>query len=337
MQGDEEIYQVSQLYPYKLAPYPLTVEPSTENLPESLGPHDVVTRVHAVSLNFRDVAVLQEGRYPGGQIAGGIPASDCAAEVVAVGSEVKLEGGDRVSVQFNLTNLTGRERDGGLMALGGDAEGVLAEYLVFEEKCLVKLPGQLTWEEASTIACAGMTAWTSLNRLKDLQEGSFALISMFGHLICIAAGIKPIITSSSNEKIEQIKKLSPEVEGINYKEHKDVAEEVLRLAGGTGVDYVINNIGSSSIPNNIKALRKKFGTVSLVGFLGGHLGDAPRDIFLQLLFKAAKIQGIAVGSEVEFEELNQFLEDKKFTFDNAPAAFDYLISGKHTGKVGITF
>lgn len=115
-------------------------------------------------------------------------------------------------------------------------------------------------------------------------------VSMFALLICIAVGIKPIITSSSNDKIEQIKKLSSEVEGINYKEHKDVAEEVLRLTGGKGVDFVINNIGPSSIPSNIKALRKRFGTISLVGFLGSSIGDAPPDVFLQLMFKIAKIQ-----------------------------------------------
>lgn len=124
--------------------------------------------------------------------------------------------------------------------------------------------------------------------LIDVQEGTRG-VSMFALLICLAAGIKPIITSSSNDRIKKIKKLSPEIQGINYKKHKDVAAEALDLTNGKGADYIINNNGPGSIPSNIKSLRK-FGTISLVGCLGGALGGVPPDTFLQLMFKTAKIQ-----------------------------------------------
>lgn len=155
--------RTSRAFRRSMAPYPLTIEPSTKTLPESLGPHDVVIRMHAVSLNFRDVAMLQEGRYPGGAVAGGIPTSDCAAEVVAGGSEVKFEVGDHVAVNQHMTNLTGNERDESFIALGGDVDGVLTEYAVFEEKYLVKLPGHLTWEEVCKI-----TAVVGMNRIEQV-------------------------------------------------------------------------------------------------------------------------------------------------------------------------
>lgn len=127
---------------------PLTIEPATETLPKELGADDVLIRIHAVSLNFRDVAMLN-GRYIAGIEERGIPASDCAAEVVAVGSEVKsFKIGDHVSPNF-FTNLLTGDEDVKLQALGGDIPGVLREYAIFQEKLLVHLPKYLSWAEVS--------------------------------------------------------------------------------------------------------------------------------------------------------------------------------------------
>ncbi|GME29155.1 uncharacterized protein B0J15DRAFT_284958 [Neofusicoccum parvum] len=333
-------------------PYPLSIALSTETLPESLGPHDVLVRIRAVSLNFRDVAMLHEGRYPVPVETGGIPASDCAAEVVAVGDQVKRFGvGDRVAPTVNSAYLTGEERDADAVAPGGNAPGVLREYGVFEEKVLVMLPRQLSWEEASTIPCAGLTAWKALDSLEGRKQDATALlqgtggVSMFALVICLAAGIKPIITSSSDSKLEKVREIGPEVQGINYKTHTDVAAEALSLTGGRGVDFVINNIGPSSIPSDLTALRKKGGTISLIGFLEGIEADWSPSILLTLMIKAAKLQGILAGSRKDFEDLNKFLEEKNvqldsiidrtYAFEDCPAAFEYLYSGKHVGKVVI--
>jgi NADPH:quinone reductase-like Zn-dependent oxidoreductase len=130
------------------SPYPLHIVESTETLPEKLGALDVLIRIHAVSLNYRDVAMLQEGAYPAPVEPGGIPASDCAAEVVAIGANVKNFGiGDHVAPTFDLLNLTGEERGANMLAGGGNGPGVLREYAIFEEKVLVELPKHLSWEE----------------------------------------------------------------------------------------------------------------------------------------------------------------------------------------------
>ncbi|EGU84221.1 hypothetical protein FOPG_16207 [Fusarium oxysporum f. sp. conglutinans race 2 54008] len=329
---------------------PRTVELSIENVPRELGPNDVLIKIHAVSLNFRDVAMLN-GLYPMGMEERGIPCSDAAAEVVAIGAAVKdFSTGDHVSVISDLNNIAGCE-DEPLYGLGGDTAGVLREYAVYQDKHLVKLPQYLPWEEAATITIAGVTAWTALDGLTTASKSRSALmqgtggVSMFALLLCVAAGIQPIITSSSDEKLEAIKKLSPQVRGINYKITQDQAAEVRRLTDSRGVDFVINNAGPGSIPQDISFLRQRGGTVSLVGFLGGISGDWQPAAIMALMTKSARIKGIAVGSKEDYINLNRFLDEKKvslaplvdrvFSFEESPAAFDYLYSGKHAGKVVI--
>jgi NADPH:quinone reductase-like Zn-dependent oxidoreductase len=131
-------------------PFPRTLILSNETIPKTLGTNDVLIRIHAVSLNYRDVAMLQEGKYPAPVEDGGVSASDCAAEVVAIGSGVKkFRLGDHVAPTIVLGILTGEERDVDDVTLGSTGPGTLREYAVFDEKVLVKLPHHLTWEEVS--------------------------------------------------------------------------------------------------------------------------------------------------------------------------------------------
>ena len=131
-------------------PYPLSVVQSTETLPQTLGPRDVVIRIHAVSLNYRDVAMLREGAYPAPVDASGISASDAAGEVVALGREAaKFKMGDRVAPTIGQPAPTGKEHEIDSTTLGGDGPGVLTEYAVFNEEYLVKLPSHLSWKEVS--------------------------------------------------------------------------------------------------------------------------------------------------------------------------------------------
>ncbi|KAK0757127.1 hypothetical protein N5P37_010656 [Trichoderma harzianum] len=328
--------------------HPLTIVPTTETTPKNLGPKDVLIKIHSVSLNYRDVAMLS-GVYPANVVEKGIPASDAAAEVAAVGSAVqKFKVGDRVSPNFFVNFLTGEEEEP-VQGLGGDVEGVLAEYRVFDENLLVGLPEYLSWDEASTIACAGVTAWSSVDGLKNLSpEKDYALlegtggVSIFSLLLLVDAGIKTIITSSSDAKLAQLKKLSPLVIGINYKTTTDIAAEVQRITNGRGAKIVLNNIGPASIPSNIDSLAT-YGSVKIVGFLGGFTGDWNPSKILELLWKRANLQGIAVGSKRDFEELNSHLEKRKislaplldrvFTLDETKEAFDHMIAGRHVGKI----
>lgn len=134
-------------------PFPRTISISEETLPDTLGSHDVVIRIHAVALNYRDKAMLEEGKYPVPVEDGGISASDCAAEVVALGDKVTdFVVGDHVAPTINLANLSDDDRDADAQPLGGDATGVLREYALFEDKYLVKLPKHISWEEAATVS-----------------------------------------------------------------------------------------------------------------------------------------------------------------------------------------
>jgi NADPH:quinone reductase-like Zn-dependent oxidoreductase len=270
------------------------IELSTEALPKELAPTQVLIQIHAVSLNFRDVAMLNN-RYPAPTDPLGIPCSDAGATVIAVGSSVTdFVAGDHISPTFRWTT-----EDGVMRALGGDFDGVLRDYAVFESEALVKNPEYLTHEEASLIACAGVTAWTSLaqddwkkaDKVKTaLMEGTGG-VSLFALLICLAKNITPIITSSSDEKLAGLQKLAPagkEILTINYRKTPDWAEEALKLTDGQGVDALVNNVGASSMDQNFKAL-KRFGTISLVGFLGGTPDKMP-DVTMQILTKSAHVQ-----------------------------------------------
>lgn len=270
------------------------IELVTEDLPKELAPTQVLIRIHAVSLNFRDVAMLND-RYPAPADHRGIPCSDAGATVVAVGTSVKdFVAGDHVSPTFRWTT-----EDGVMRALGGDFDGVLRDYAVFESDALVKNPEYLTPEEASLIPCAGVTAWTSLaqddwkkaDKVKTaLMEGTGG-VSLFALLICLAKGITAIITSSSDDKLAGLQKLAhadQKVLTINYRKTPDWAEEALKLTNGQGVDALVNNVGATTMDQSFKAL-KRFGTISLVGFLGGNPDKMP-DVTMGILMKSAHVQ-----------------------------------------------
>ncbi|KAH7384115.1 hypothetical protein DE146DRAFT_667892 [Phaeosphaeria sp. MPI-PUGE-AT-0046c] len=329
-------------------PYPRTLVLSNDSLPKTLNAKDVLIRIHAVALNYRDHAMLEEGKYPLPVEDGGVSSSDCAAEVIAVGSEVKkFSLGDHVAPTSDLWSITGDERIMDDFVLGGLGPGTLREYAIFEEEVLVKLPGYLSWEEAATLGGAGVTAWKVLDGLHRVPSNATALlqgtggVSVMTVLLCIAAGITPIITSSSDEKLARVLHIDPSVKGINYRT-SDVKDEVLKHTDGKGVDFILNNIGISSIPLDLDLVRKS-GIIAMVGFLEGFTADFSPNILMTILLKACRMQGIRAFSRVDFENLCAFLEakkikmepviDKVFSFDEAPEAFKYLASGKHIGKI----
>ncbi|KAJ4287637.1 hypothetical protein N0V90_012340 [Kalmusia sp. IMI 367209] len=349
--------QTYRAYRKTTGPFPRTIELYFDSIPEKISPHEVLIKVKAVSLNFRDIAML-DGRYPIDHENAGRPCSDCAGEVAAIGDAVKdFKTGDRVSPYFNLDDLDGKQRDGEVRTLGGSVTGqaagpgVLAEYVIFEEDELVHLPDYLSWEEAATLPCAGVTAWTALGRPKEVQPDTSVLlqgtggVSMFALLICIAANITPIITSSSDTKLFSISKLSPLVKGFNYRQHPNQAEQVKELTDGKGVDVVINNTGPASIITDLGSLRNRYGVVSVVGMLDNQKASWDPGALMLVMRKLARIQGTRVGSKLDFQELNRFLEEKQLrlgalidrTFDlgEAKEAFEYLASGKHVGKIVI--
>ncbi|KAH8128111.1 hypothetical protein FP744_10003075 [Trichoderma asperellum] len=325
--------------------------PTIERIP-SLKPTDVLIRVHAVSLNYRDVGMLH-GKYPGLVKDQGVPASDCAGEVVDLGSAVtQVSLGDRVSPIFDLRYIEMPNPESKVAQLGGNVDGVLRQYAVFDESVLIRIPPHLSWEEAACITCAGTTAWNSLEMNENNGHEKSALmlgtggVSMFALLICLAAGIRPIITSSSDEKLRNIATLGPygAINTINYRTNPDWEQEVSRLTAGRGVDYVLETVGSASIQKSITSLTTR-GTISWIGFLGGlQLDDIAKSLG-QLFLKVGTLKAIQVGSKKDQQDLCRFLKQKKvslksiigkkFHFEESPEAFDYLYSGKCVGKVVI--
>ncbi|KAK6612814.1 alcohol dehydrogenase [Botrytis cinerea] len=313
---------------------PTTLEQTTEEIPATLSPNDVLIKIHAVSLNYRDVAMMH--------------GNDCAAEVMKVGSNVHdFKVGDRVAPIFDNNNFDSTRDENSV--LGGDIDGVLREYAVFHQDVLFHLPKHLSWEEASTITCAGVTAWNALdmprNKGTALLQGNIQFYPGSTELI---RGIKPIITSSSDKKLDIAKAVGEagEVETINYRTYPKWEEEALKLTNGRGVDIVVDNVGPTQAAQSLTALARR-GVLSLVGFLGGFKAEQIPDLFSPTLHKSLVIRGIAVGDKKDHQDLCGFLELKKislkgivdpgvFLFKDSQAAFDALYDGtKHQGKIVI--
>ncbi|KAM0164269.1 hypothetical protein ACHAQE_002844 [Botrytis cinerea] len=326
---------------------PTTLEQTTEEIPATLSPNDVLIKIHAVSLNYRDVAMMH-GNYPIEVISHGVPASDCAAEVMKVGSDVHdFKVGDRVAPIFDNNNFDSTADE--VSILGGDIDGVLREYAVFHQDVLFHLPKHLSWEEASTITCAGVTAWNALdmprNKGTALLQGNTQFYPGSSEL---TRGIKPIITSSSDQKLDIAKALGEagEVETINYRTHPKWEEEALKLTNGRGVDIVVDNVGPAQATQSLTALARR-GVLSMVGFLGGLKAEQNPDLFTPALLKSLVVRGIMVGDKKDHQDLCDFLELKKislkgivdpgvFSFKDSQAAFDTLYNGtKHQGKIVI--
>ena len=273
------------------------------NIP--LGATSVLIKVHAVALNYRD-ANIANGGNPWPVTPHGIICNDAAGEVVAVGEQVKgLMAGDRVAPNTDTENLTGREPARSWLA--ADEDGVLADYLIFEEKVLGKLPTHLSWAQASTIPCAGVTAWSALkgaemgqtvliqgersateenvetvHRLMNL-EGTGG-VAMFALKLARAAGLKVVLTSSSDDKLAGICEQFPEppILTVNYTKSVNWHEDVLRHTNGAGVDLVLENGGPGTLLRSMKCTRRG-GTISQVGYLDRQKFDDALEILPLLI------------------------------------------------------
>ena len=308
------------------------------------GPSDVLVRIRAAALNYRDHAILT-GKYRYDSDHDTIPCSDAAGEVVAVGAGVtRFKPGDRVIPTFFQVWIDGAPpKNRG--ALGSPLDGTLAELVALHEDGWVAMPKSLSFEEAATLPCAGPTAWNALMNVGTrVKPGDTVLslgtggVSMFALQFARAAGARVIVTSSSDAKIECARALGAS-DGVNYKSHPDWEKEVIALTGGRGVDCVIENGGVGTLARSFECLGYG-GKVALIGVLAGPQGNAnPHD----LMFKSASLHGIGVGSRASLEQLIQAIEvnhikpiiEKVFPFDQAADAFRLQASGNFLGKIVI--
>ncbi|OQN99816.1 hypothetical protein B0A48_14586 [Cryoendolithus antarcticus] len=334
---------------FRRTPNSRTLFHSSEPLPNPLPPTSLLIEVHAISLNYRDSNILN-GTNPWPTLANGIPCSDAAGTVVALGSHAtRFAIGDRVSPILDQDAITGDEQT--RRWLGGEIDGVLASHIVMDEQVCVRIPKHLSWAEAACLPNAGLTAWSSLiNAQGELPAGHTVLlqgtggVSMMALKLALAAGWKVIITSSSDSKLAVVRALGPEgrVQGINYRSEPAWEERVLELTGGRGVDLVVENGGMESLVQSLKAVRKG-GTISQVGYLGKQDTAALAGFVSLLIDKTATLRGINVGSRREFEKMNRFIEvtglrfndvvGRVYGIDQVQEALETLQAGSISGKI----
>ena len=307
---------------------------------------EVLVRVRAVSVNYRDILMVK-GLYNPHLHLPVIPCSDGAGEVVSIGEGVtKFKPGDRVAGIFmqkwrsgNLTKEVVKS------ALGGEVDGMLAEYVVLSEDGLVSIPSHLSDTEAATLPCAAVTAWHALMEA-GLKSGETVLVmgtggvSLFALQFAVMAGARVIATSGSDEKLERVKQLGAS-DVINYKSVPKWEKQVLALTDGVGVDYIVEVGGANTLSKSLKAV-KMGGQISLIGVLAGAQAEFNP---LPAVMKGIRIQGIFVGSRQMFEAMNKAIDvnklhpvcDRVFPFESAPEALSYMEIGSHFGKVTIKF
>lgn len=309
------------------------------------GPTQVLIRVRAVSLNYRDQAIVT-GNYFGGKASRDmILLSDGAGEVIAVGPAVsRWRPGDRVMAVFSQVPPSGPP-GAPEQPLGSPLDGMCAEQVVLYEDGLVAIPDHLSYEEAACLPCAAVTAWHALMRAgRPIIPGDTVLIlgtggvSMFALQFARAAGAQVIATSSSDEKLERVKAMGA-TSGINYRTTPDWDREVIRLTHDRGVDCVVEVGGSGTLARSFQALAQG-GKIGLIGVLTGRGGDTnPHAIML----KGGTLHGIFVGNREMFEQMNRAISanrlrpvvDRVYELDTALDAFRQHVSGNFVGKVVI--
>ena len=307
-------------------------------------PGEVLVRVRANSLNYRDQAIAK-GTYFGSAIkVAGIPLSDGAGVVEAVGAGVTgLAPGDRVAGTFFQSWLEGPPMAAKGEALGcPPAKGMLADYVTLPEKGVVKLAGSLGFEEAATLPCAGVTAWNALmTGVRPLERGQTVLligtggVSLLALRIAKSAGARVIATSSSDAKLARVRQLGADAT-LNYTE-REWGARAAELAGGT-IHHVVEVGGLGTLAQSMQAVGFG-GEIALIGVLSMQ-GDANP---MALMIKGASLRGIFVGSAAMARDLNAFVDahgvkpvvDRVFDFADAKAAYAYQSSGDLFGKVVI--
>ncbi len=311
------------------------------DIPELVvGSNEIKVRVKAASLNYRDILNLQSSNQDI------VPFSDGAGEVVEVGSDVTdFAVGDRVIGLFFPTWIEGAINKGinKVARGGGNTDGMLAEVVVGDEKSFISFPDHLTYEEASTLPCAGLTAWHALfEHDQPAQEGQTVLIlgtggvSVFALQLAVAYGLKTIVLSSSDEKLERVKKMGA-THTINYRTIPNWDEEVFKLTDKKGVDMVLEVGGAGTLKKSMRAVKVN-GVISLIGVLSGLDGKVNP---FPIVGKSLRVFGIYVGSKAMQSRFHSALSehsitpiiDRVFEFNEAADSYEYQKSGSHFGKV----
>ncbi len=312
--------------------------------PRDPGPGEALVCVRSVSLNYRDLMVAR-GRYgrpfEGSFIAG----SDMAGDVLKTGSGVAdIRPGDRVVNAPFLRWPAGRltpERMKTLVGAGG-VDGVLCEQVCYPTDALVPMPSHFSYQEGATLPIAGLTAWASVVSQGGVQSGEWVLlhgtggVSVFAAQLAGIAGARTLLTTASEDKAIRMKEGFGVIETFDYRDD-DWPEQVRSFTGGAGVDLVVDVAGGQTFAKSLKACALH-ARISLVGILDGFETRLnPFDI----IGRQIQVRGIYTSSTDDLRDLARACEasklrpciDRAFSFDEVPAAYDYLESQRHLGKI----
>ena len=306
------------------------------------GPGQVLVKVRAASLNYRDQAAVT-GRYFQQITRDTVPLSDGAGEIIEVGEGVQsLKLGDKVAGTFTQPDPAG-PAGGPLQPMGLPLDGMLTEKIVMHEVGAIKLPEGYSFEEGACLPCAGVTAWNCLFGVgRPVRPGETVLVlgsggvSVWGLQFAAAAGCRVIATTSRDAKAQRLQALGAS-EVINYKTHEDWDQEVMKRTGGRGVDCVVEVGGAGTLQRSYNSLARG-GKVGLIGVMTQGTSNPHT-----LMMKGASLHGIFVGGRELFEQMNAAIDangikpviDKVFPFGDAKAAFAHAMSGDFIGKVVI--
>jgi len=315
------------------------------DLPQPVpGPGELLIRVRATSLNYRDLLTVRGG-IGGATKPGLIPLSDGAGEVVETGPGVtRVRSGDRVAPIFTPGWIAGRPGPADASLGGGNLDGMLREYAVAHESAVVQIPTHLSFEEAATLPCAAVTAWNALVVVGHLASGDTVVVqgtggvSIFALQFARMSGARVIATTGTESKVQRLRELGAAAV-INYKSTPEWDKPVIEQTGGRGADHIVDVGGAETLARALQAIRPG-GFITVIGLLSGMRGEINP---LPILFRSAHVAGIRVGSREMFEDMNRAISinrmrpviDRVFQFDEAQAALDHLASGRHFGKICI--
>ncbi len=310
------------------------------------GPGQVLLKMKAASLNYRDLVVPNRGY---GSFTGNlplIPISDGVGEVIEVGAGVtRVKVGDRVCPCFHQGWIAGEpDLERLTQTLGGPIDGTMADLMCLSEQGVVKVPAHLTDEEAATLPCAALTAWSALVTYEDLRPGSRVLVQGTGGVALFALqfakllGAHVTVISSSDDKLARARQLGADA-GINYTTTPEWSKPARELTGGRGFDHIVELGGEKTLPQSLRAIRPG-GTISMIGVLSGSALAAPLG---HVVTRQVRLQGITVGHRDGFEAMMRAIEqhrlrpviDRVFAFEQLKDALAYLKSGAHFGKICI--
>jgi NADPH:quinone reductase-like Zn-dependent oxidoreductase len=311
------------------------------------GPRQVLVRVRATSLNYRDLMTVEGSSARAAPKPDLVPLSDGAGEVVAVGPGVtRVRTGDRVAGCFMQKWVGGAiDQSAQASAMGGAIDGMLTELAVLEEDGIVRLPDHLGFEEGATLPCAGVTAWHALVEIGGIKAGDTVLVlgsggvSIFALQFARMFGARVIATSGSKAKAERLKQMGAEAV-IDYRAMPDWDQEVMKLTDGRGVDITVEVGGAGTLPRSFMATRIA-GRIAVIGLLTGAGAEVDP---MPILRRNLRVQGLYVGNRQMFEAMNRAIEanglqpaiDKVFPFADAKEAYRHMKSQNHFGKIVIS-